>query len=72
MRRAGRQGFAMPATLELNPRHPLIRSLAAQADAGEALEDAAHLLLDVARVQDGELPSDPAAFARRVTAALAR
>ncbi|MGI4951305.1 MAG: molecular chaperone HtpG [Janthinobacterium lividum] len=72
MRRAGRQGFAMPATLELNPRHPLIRSLAAQADAGETLEDAAHLLLDVARVQDGELPSDPAAFARRVTAALAR
>ena len=71
LRRAGRQGFALPPTLELNPRHPLIRGLAQKADAGEALEDAAHLLLDVARVQDGELPSDPAGFARRVIAALA-
>ena len=70
MRRAGRQGFSMPATLELNPRHPLIRGLAARADAGETLDDAAHLLFDVARVQDGELPTDPAAFARRITAAL--
>jgi molecular chaperone HtpG len=33
--------------------------------------DAAHTLLDLARVQDGDMPSDPAAFARRVTAALA-
>ena len=72
LRRHGRQGFAMPPTLELNPRHPLIRTLAGRAAAGEALEDAAHLLLDVARVQDGELPVDPAGFARRVTAALVR
>ena len=72
LKRAGRQSFAMPPTLELNPRHPLIRSLAEKADAGDALEEAAQLLLDVARVQDGELPKDPAAFARRVTAALAR
>jgi molecular chaperone HtpG len=70
LRRHGRQGFAMPATLELNPRHPLIRSLAAKADAGESVADAAKVLLDVARLQDGELPSDPAAFARRVTASL--
>ena len=70
MRRAGRASFAMPPTLELNPRHALIRGLAARAEAGEALEDAAHLLLDVARVQDGELPADPAGFARRITAAL--
>ena len=70
LRRAGRQGFAMPPTLELNARHPLIRSLAARADAGDALDDAAHLLFDVARVQDGELPADPTAFARRITAAL--
>ena len=70
LRRAGRQSFAMPPTLELNARHPLIRSLAARADAGESLEEAAHLLFDVARVQDGELPADPTAFARRITAAL--
>ena len=28
-------------------------------------------LLDLARVQDGDMPTDPAAFARRITAALA-
>ena len=71
MRRSGRQGFSMPPALELNPRHALVRSLAAKADAGEDVADTAHLLLDVARVQDGEPPHDPAAFARRVTEALA-
>ncbi len=71
LRRHGRAGFAMPATLEINPRHSLIRTLAARAEAGEDVAEAAQLLLDVARVQDGELPTDPAAFARRVTAALA-
>ncbi len=70
LRRHGRQSFAMPPTLELNPRHGLIRKLAARADAGESVIEAAHLLLDVARVQDGDLPADPAAFARRVTDAL--
>ncbi len=70
LKRHGRQQFAMPATLEINARHALIRRLAEKADAGEDLADAAHLLLDVARVQDGDLPSDPAAFARRVITAL--
>ena len=70
MRRSGRQGFSMPPALELNPRHALVRSLAAKADAGEDVAEAAHLLLDVARVQDGDLPADPAGFARRVTEAL--
>ena len=70
LKRHGRSQFALPATLEINPRHALIRRLAERADAGEDLAEAAHLMLDVARVQDGDLPSDPAAFARRVTAAL--
>ncbi|MBC7801488.1 MAG: molecular chaperone HtpG [Gemmatimonadaceae bacterium] len=70
MKRHGRS-MAMPPILELNPRHPLIRRLVERAAAGEDLADAAHTLLDLARVQDGEMPSDPAAFARRVTAALA-
>ena len=61
----------LPPALELNPRHKLIRALAASADAGEDVGEAAHTLLDLARVQDGEVPADPAAFARRVTQALA-
>ena len=71
MRRSGKPGMTMPPTLELNPRHPLIRRLAERADAGEDVSEAAHTLMDLARVQDGDMPVDPAAFARRVTAALA-
>ncbi len=70
LRRHGRPGFAMPPALEINPRHALIHALAARADTGEDVTDAAQLLLDVARVQDGDLPTDPAAFARRITHAL--
>ncbi len=72
MRRTGRAGRPSAPVLELNPRHPLIASLAARAEAGEDLHDVAETLLDVARVQDGEPPGDPAAFARRVVAALVR
>jgi molecular chaperone HtpG len=72
MRRTGRAaGMGSPPLLEINPRHPLIAALAARADAGDDLKDIAETLLDVARVQDGEPPHDPAAFARRVSAALA-
>ncbi len=71
MRRHGQTGMAMPPALEVNPRHPLIHSLAKQLEAGADLTDTAHTLFDLARVQDGEMPADPAAFARRVTAALA-
>ncbi len=55
--------------LELNPAHPLIRELAQKAKAGGAsatLEDAAHLLLDQARILEGEPLTDPAAFAKRM------
>ncbi len=53
--------------LEINPRHKLIRRMAELAE----LDDAAGTLLDLARIQDGEPPRDPAAFARQMAAALA-
>jgi molecular chaperone HtpG len=71
LRRSGRAGPAAPPVLELNPHHPLIRKLAEQAEQGADLADAAHTLFDLARVQEGEVPADPAAFARRITTALA-
>ena len=59
--------------LEINPEHALIRRLAAEVSkpgAGERLSDIANLLLDQARLVDGEPLPDPAAFARRLSAAL--
>jgi len=63
--------------LEINPRHSLIRRLAARLEApgaagggnGEVnpVEEAARLLLDQARILEGEPLPDPAAFARRMT-----
>jgi molecular chaperone HtpG len=71
LRRAGRSfGGGLPV-LEINPRHALIRRLAEGAATDTALAETAGLLLDLARVQDGDAPRDPAAFARRVAAALA-
>lgn len=55
--------------LEINPDHPLITRLSALADANahkDTLSDAAHLLLDQARIIQGEPVPDPASFARRM------
>ncbi len=73
MRRSGRAtGPASPPLLEINPRHPLIAALAERHKAGEDVAESAATLLDLARIQDGETPLDPAGFARRVAAALAK
>ena len=72
LRRAGRGFGAGGPILEVNPRHPLLRALAARLAAGADLVEEAGLLLDLARVQDGDTPRDPAGFARRVAAALAQ
>jgi len=69
MRRTGGGGAGAPI-LEINPRHPLIAALATRAESGDDLKDVSETLLDVALVQDGEAPRDPAAFARRITASL--
>lgn len=72
LRRAGRAIPDAPPILEINPRHALIRALAARVAEGQDIGEAAQTLLDLTHVQDGEAPRDPAAFARRVAAALAR
>jgi molecular chaperone HtpG len=61
--------------LEINPGHPVIAGLAsriAAAGSSDAVSDAAWLLLDQARILQGEPVADPAAFARRLGAALQR
>jgi molecular chaperone HtpG len=60
--------------LEINPKHALIREMARAADDGqhEALGDLAELLLDQARIVEGEPVPDPGAFSRRMSAFLTR
>jgi molecular chaperone HtpG len=71
--RAGQLGSAAKPILEINPRHDLIVALANLGDAEQALrEDAAHLLLDEARILDGELPADARAFSQRLARVMQR
>jgi molecular chaperone HtpG len=64
-----------PRIMEINPKHALIRQLALRAGqpgaAGE-LSDIALLLLDQARIIEGESVPDPAAFARRMAQVMTR
>jgi molecular chaperone HtpG len=76
LKRHGQLKEGMPRVLELNPKHPVIGKLATRARGDAAaqdavLKDAAHLLLDQARIIEGEGPADPAAFARRLGTVMA-
>jgi molecular chaperone HtpG len=68
LRRAGRPVFGLPPKLEINPEHPLVKALAAEPEPGTR----AALLLDLAKLQEGDLPDDPAAFVRTVAEALCK
>jgi molecular chaperone HtpG len=61
--------------LEINPRHALIKRMAVlAADENEraALDDLVELLLDQARIVEGEPLPDPGVFSRRMSAFLAK
>ena len=61
---------AAPRVLEINPGHALIKGLSARVKEGKTgseIEDAAFLLLDQARIMDGEPVTDPKAFAMRMS-----
>src|SRR6478752_1609919 len=49
--------------LEINMRHPLVAAITGDK---EAAKDLSFLLLEQAQILDGELPEDPAAFAKRL------
>ncbi len=68
-------GLDAKRILEINPKHPLIArlvDLAGKAGASDALGDFAWLLLDQARILEGETLPDPGAFAKRLSSVLAR
>ena len=63
---AGRLQSGAKPILEVNMDHPVIKAIAAKIDAPSLRDDAAFLLLDQARVLDGDKPADPRAFAERL------
>ena len=67
LRRAGRPIFGPAPKLEINPTHKLVQTLTGRED----ITEAALLLLDLARLQEGDLPEDPAAFVRHIANAIA-
>ena len=75
LQRHGQLNSMMPRILEINPGHAIIKKLAERASSDGAandalLKDASHLLLDQARIADGEAPTDPAEFSRRLTSVM--
>jgi len=69
---SGRIATASKPILEINPGHSLVTALAALDNKDTLKADAAHLLLDEARVLDGDRPSDPKSFADRLARLITR
>jgi molecular chaperone HtpG len=68
---AGRLNTASKPILEINPQHRLVVALAALGEDERALkEDAAHLLLDEARMLEGDRPADARLFSERLARVL--
>jgi molecular chaperone HtpG len=67
----GRIKTAAKPILEINPRHDITVALAGLGDEDRPFKsDAAHLLLDQARIFDGEQPEDAKAFGERMARVL--
>lgn len=68
------RGSGAKPILELNMKHAMVRALGAakKDDRAQDVDDLANLLLDQACILDGEIPSDPAAFARRLNSYVVR
>lgn len=63
-------GAASARVMEINADNPLIKALGKQAardGSVDALKDASQILLDQARIMEGDLPDDPVAFAARLS-----
>jgi molecular chaperone HtpG len=70
---SGRISSVSKPILEINPSHELVRSLAGLLPSEEDFKtDAAFLLLDEARILDGDRPADPYDFSRRFGRLVAR
>ena len=70
---AGKLAAGSKPILEINPQHQLVVALAALGeDQASFKQDAVHLLLDEARVLDGDKPDDARGFSQRLARVLDR
>ncbi|WP_289145162.1 molecular chaperone HtpG [uncultured Sphingobium sp.] len=69
---AGRAPERVKPVLEVNAGHALIAKLGEASGSEEDRSDLAFLLLDEARIAEGEPPADPRAFAERLERLMAR
>ncbi|MDG6095485.1 molecular chaperone HtpG [Acetobacter sp. AN02] len=67
LRRSGQDVPDVAPLLELNPRHPLVKEMVSRAASGESVKALCGLILDIARIQDGEPLKDPAGFSQKLT-----
>ena len=67
LKAAGQKVPAAKPTLEINPRHPLVRRLQVQPDEAQFAEWS-RILFDQAALAEGAMPEDPAGFVRRLNA----
>ena len=66
LKQAGQEAPDVKPILEINADHALVKKL----DGSVHFHDLAHILFDQALIADGGLPSDPAAYVKRVNALL--
>ncbi|MDD3275572.1 MAG: molecular chaperone HtpG [Kiritimatiellales bacterium] len=75
MRRMGQPVPEMERVLELNPSHPVVEAVKAMYEADKEnpkLSESVELLRDLAHVAEGSKVENPAAFATRIAALMAR
>ena len=67
LKQAGQAAPEVKPVLEINPEHALVKKL----DGSVHFHDLAHILFDQALLAEGGMPTDPAAYVKRVNALLA-
>ena len=66
LKQAGQEAPESKPVLEVNPEHALVKKLGGSVH----YNDLAHIFFDQALLAEGGMPTDPAAYVRRVNALL--
>ena len=70
LKQAGQPVPETKPVLEINAGHPLVKKMETLEAGTPRFDDLAHVLFDQALLAEGGMPTDPAAYVRRVNALL--